>query len=236
MSCERECSVCYGESGPFVKLCCGHEFCTGCVKAWYLKGTGTGCPMCRRPMYFRGFHKMQDQWNEDSWEGRCADIFGEALQERISEFIDTIEEDCDILNEQDDNEDAAWLAIDLLDSDDPRITMKFMDETEDFEFKSEVIALYRKYQYEELKREVIRIERTYRFLKSECVSSEDMEEILVYSNDYYSDRSIDKWVWNDEPVKEFATKYPVKAVGTRGGKRCRAREDPWAEMSFYILV
>ena len=84
--------------------------------------------------------------------------------------------------------------------------------------------------------EVIRIERTYRFLKSECVSSEDIEEILVYSNDYYSDRSIDKWVWNDEPVKEFATKYPIKATGVRGGKRCRAREDPWAEMSFYILV
>ena len=80
-----ECSVCYGECGPFQKLCCGHDFCTGCIKTWYLKGTGAGCPMCRAPIYFKGFHKVRDEWNEDSWENKCADVFSEALDERFAE-------------------------------------------------------------------------------------------------------------------------------------------------------
>ena len=80
-----ECSVCYGESGPFQKLCCGHDFCTGCIKTWYLKGTGTGCPMCRAPIYFKGFHKVRDEWNEDAWENKCAEVFSEALDERFAE-------------------------------------------------------------------------------------------------------------------------------------------------------
>ena len=80
-----ECSVCYGECGPFQKLCCGHDFCTGCIKTWYLKGTGAGCPMCRAPIYFKGFHKVRDEWNEDAWENKCADVFSEALDERFAE-------------------------------------------------------------------------------------------------------------------------------------------------------
>ena len=74
-----ECAVCYSEVGPFQNLCCGHTFCTGCVKQWYLKGTGTGCPMCRRPIYFKGFHKVREQWDEDAWENRCADALAEAF-------------------------------------------------------------------------------------------------------------------------------------------------------------
>lgn len=80
-----ECSVCYGECGPFQKLSCGHDFCTGCIKTWYLKGTGAGCPMCRAPIYFKGFHKVRDEWNEDAWENKCADVFSEALDERFAE-------------------------------------------------------------------------------------------------------------------------------------------------------
>ena len=74
-----ECSVCYGETGPFQKLCCGHDFCAGCIKTWYLKGTGTGCPMCRAPIYFKGFHKVRDQWNADAYETKCAEVFSEAI-------------------------------------------------------------------------------------------------------------------------------------------------------------
>ena len=80
-----ECSVCY-ETGPCRKLCCGHEFCSGCIKSWYLKGTGTGCPMCRRPIYFKGFHKVEDQWNEDAWETRCS----EALEHSIEDTLQTL--------------------------------------------------------------------------------------------------------------------------------------------------
>ena len=81
-----ECSVCYGESGPFQKLCCGHDFCTGCIKNWYLKGAaGSSCPMCRAPVYFKGFHRVRDQWNEDAQDAKCTEVFGAALDERFAE-------------------------------------------------------------------------------------------------------------------------------------------------------
>ena len=78
--CKMECSVCY-ENGPCRKLCCGHEFCSGCIKSWYLKGTGTGCPMCRRPIYFKGFHKVEEQWNMDAWETRCSEVFEHSVED-----------------------------------------------------------------------------------------------------------------------------------------------------------
>lgn len=237
MSCPRECSVCYGESGPFVKLCCSHEFCSGCIKSWYLKGTGTGCPMCRRPMYFRGFHKMQKQWDEDSWELRCADVLGEAIDERFTEFMECLEEDCEAIANENTTVDAAWLALDLLEMEvEPKVLFKFMNEIDSFRSRRQVISTYRSYVMKELKTEMIRLERTYNFLKSEEVSSETIEEVLIYSNDYYSDRSINRWTWYNEPRKEFATKYPELGGGVRTGKRGRALEDVWAEMSFYIIV
>lgn len=192
--------------------------------------------MCRRPMYFRGFHKLQNKWNEDAWEGRCADIYSDALSQRVTELTELIDEDCEALENEEDSESVTWLALEFLELDmEPEIYMKFLDEAEDLS-KLEVVDLYRKYRFKHLMREVLMLERTYRFLKSENLSSDDVEEVLLYSDEYYSDRGIDKWVWYDEPKKEFATKYPSKAVGTRGGKRSRAREDPWAEMSFYILI
>lgn len=84
-----ECSVCY-ETGPCRKLCCGHEFCSGCIKSWYLKGTGTGCPMCRRPIYFKGFHKVEDQWNEDAWETRCSEVFEHSVEDVMENMRDML--------------------------------------------------------------------------------------------------------------------------------------------------
>ena len=78
MACnDRECAVCYSEAGPFRTLCCGHEFCGGCIKQWYSKGTGTGCPMCRRPIYFKGFHKVRDEWDEEHWHTKCLEVIDE---------------------------------------------------------------------------------------------------------------------------------------------------------------
>jgi predicted RNA-binding protein len=31
--------------------------------------------MCRRPIYFKGFKKVEEQWNKDAWETKCADAF-----------------------------------------------------------------------------------------------------------------------------------------------------------------
>jgi len=41
--------------------------------------------MCRAPIYFKGFHKLRDQWNEDAWENKCDEVFGEALDARFTE-------------------------------------------------------------------------------------------------------------------------------------------------------
>lgn len=189
---ERECSVCYGESGPFQKLCCGHTFCTGCVKNWYLKGVaGASCPMCRAPIYFKGFHKVRDGWNEEAWENRCAEVFSQAIDECFAEAQDFAE-----------SFPERWRG---------RI-MK--DVLEDF----------------------IDIEKTYRFLKNEGVSSEDMEEVF-YWGDYYSDRHMNKYGYLDEPPKSFASRYPiVEKSGGKGFKRVRARQDPWATVSFYFEI
>ena len=183
-----ECSVCYGECGPFQKLACGHDFCTGCVKTWYLKGTGTGCPMCRAPIYFKGFHKVRDQWNEEAWENKCDDVFGEALDERFAEAQ---------------------------------------------EFAESFSPKWRNMIFKELFENFVEVEKTYRFLKNEGVSPEDLEDVF-YWGDYYSDRHMDKYSYLDEPRKEA-----VPTVQSRGGgkgfKRSRARQDPWVTISFYYI-
>lgn len=75
--------MCYADSGAFQKLQCGHSFCPGCIKNWYLKGTGTGCPMCRQPIYFRGFHVVREEWEYESWENKCTDIFNKSFDDII---------------------------------------------------------------------------------------------------------------------------------------------------------
>ena len=185
-----ECAVCYGEAGPFQKLCCGHTFCSGCVKNWYLKGVaGTSCPMCRAPIYFKGFHKLRDQWNEDAWETKCSEIFGQAIDE-------CFEEACEFAESM----PLKWRG---------RV---FNDVIEDF----------------------IDIEKTYRFLKNEGIDPADMEDVFVYG-DYYSDRHMNKYMYNDEPVKNHASRYPKSTRGGgRCGKRARARQDAWATFTLMI--
>ena len=189
---ERECDICYGESGPFQKLCCGHTFCTGCVKNWYLKGVaGASCPMCRAPIYFKGFHKVRDEWNEEAWENKCDEVFSQAIDECFAE------------------------AQDFAESFPERWRGRIMNDVlEDF----------------------IDIEKTYRFLKNEGISSDDMEEVF-YWGDYYSDRHMNKYGYLDEPPKSFASRYPiVEKSGSKGFKRVRARQDPWATVSFYFEI
>jgi hypothetical protein len=44
--------------------------------------------MCRRPIYFKGFHKVEDQWNEDAWETRCS----EALEHSVEDVMQNLRE------------------------------------------------------------------------------------------------------------------------------------------------
>ena len=185
-----ECSVCYCETGRFCKLLCGHTFCNACVKAWYRKSTEPTCPMCRRPMYFRGFQKVQAQWDEDSYDEKTSDVYGQmidATTEQAFEMAETF---------------PKWRR---------RIMKDLMDEIKE-------------------------IESTYNFLKSRESSSDDIEYFLFETEDYFSDRHLDRCLWIDEPIKEFATRYPKRAGGTRGGKRARALEDEWATINFVIVM
>lgn len=91
-----ECAVCYGESGPFQTLCCGHSFCQYCLKTWYLKGASSSgansaCPMCRQPIYFRGFHKVREEWEEEAWETRCSEVLSQAIDEACAEAFEFAE-------------------------------------------------------------------------------------------------------------------------------------------------
>jgi hypothetical protein len=36
-------------------------------------------------MYFRGFHQVRDQWDEDAWEDRCAEVFSSVIDETLEE-------------------------------------------------------------------------------------------------------------------------------------------------------
>lgn len=187
-----ECAVCYGESGPFQKLCCGHVFCTNCIKNWYLKGAaGSSCPMCRAPVYFKGFHAVRDQWNEDAWDTKCAEVFGDALDERFAEAQ---------------------------------------------EFAEAFPPRWRSRIFKELVSEFVEVEKTYRYLRNEGVSPEDMDEVF-YWGDYYSDRHMNKYWYLDEPRKETVPMVQSRGRGAPGSpKRVRAREDPWATVSFYIEI
>jgi hypothetical protein len=146
--------------------------------------------MCRAPIYFKGFHKVREQWNEDARENKCDEVFSQALDECFAE------------------------AQDFAESLPPRWRGRIMkDVIEDF----------------------IDIEKTYRFLKNEGVSSDDMEEVF-YWGDYYSDRHMNKCWYLDEPRKAFASRYPIMEKSAKGFKRARARQDPWVTLSFYIEI
>jgi hypothetical protein len=47
--------------------------------------------MCRAPIYFKGFHKIRDQWAEEAWETRCSEVLSESIDACINEAITTAE-------------------------------------------------------------------------------------------------------------------------------------------------
>ena len=184
--------MCYGDQGPFQKLCCGHTFCTGCVRQWYLKGkAGASCPMCRRPMYFKGFHKVREQWNEEAWENQCAEVLSDAIDgvfENAQEFVSFFPE----------------------------------------EFQDEIMA--------GVIDDVIEVEKTFRFLKAEGITADDIAYVIMDTADYYSDRHLDRVRWFDEPPKEWVSRYTRPNGSARSAKRARAPMDEWVTLSFYVEV
>jgi hypothetical protein len=48
--------------------------------------------MCRRAVYFKGFHKKQEEWAEEAWENKTAELFGEAIDELVETTAESKEE------------------------------------------------------------------------------------------------------------------------------------------------
>jgi len=94
----------------------------------------------------------------------------------------------------------------------------------------------RKMVLEGLMEDLMDIEKTARYLLSFEVSAEELEYWLMETDEYFSDRHLNKTAWMDEPKKEMATKYPRIERGAQAGKRCRARPDEWYTISFVFSM
>lgn len=100
-----ECPVCYS-ADACCHLVCGHSFCNGCTKEWWLKSAESNCPMCRAPLYFKGLRKMAERWEEER---------DEQMREAVySKIFDEILED---LGEEYDELEATLAMITLKDFD-----------------------------------------------------------------------------------------------------------------------
>lgn len=43
--------------------------------------------MCRRPIYFKGFHKTREQWNEEAYDTRCSEILSETIDRALEQAL-----------------------------------------------------------------------------------------------------------------------------------------------------
>ena len=98
-----ECAVCYCNQAN-CKLVCKHSFCKSCIKEWYLSATEIpSCPMCRKRLYFKGMYKLIKTWEEESFDKKNQEAFGEAIDYILNEDDDDDEEEED--DEEDDDEE-----------------------------------------------------------------------------------------------------------------------------------
>jgi len=190
-------------------------------------------------MYWRGFHKQRDQWNADSYEIKTGEVFCEAIQNYVDEALESLEEETDQIFGCDSIEEARWAVCDFIEAlceDDMKPVFRASFALDKCQTINEIVAYYRIWFHKDLMKDIVKMEKTLRFLKSHEVEPDGIEEILYYM-DYYSDRNINRYRWDDEPRKEQPSRYAGKVGGgVRCGKRCRALEDVWAEMSFYLIV
>jgi hypothetical protein len=84
-----ECPVCYC-SDATCKLVCGHAFCGQCVKEWWLKSENDtqGCPMCRKPIYFRGMNDKVVEWDDERREQMFERVYSRVFDEIVEDVED----------------------------------------------------------------------------------------------------------------------------------------------------
>ncbi len=155
-----ECPVCY-EKRAHCKLVCGHEFCTSCVKKWYMKGADGGCPMCRRKVHYR--RMPIKKWNAEAEEETKNTIFQETFDELLESIMQPIKyKICD---------PAA----------DVPPTPGFVQRVSD---DGNLLTLHRTNMSTH---ELADLEKTFRAIKDEC-SPDELDIILNETDEYYSDR------------------------------------------------
>lgn len=75
-----ECPVCFQEC-PAVRMVCGHSMCRDCLTSWYQKASNKDCPMCRKPICFKGLTKLKESWDAKSWEDKYTESLGTCIDE-----------------------------------------------------------------------------------------------------------------------------------------------------------
>jgi hypothetical protein len=86
-----ECSVCYEACGKQKSLRCGHVFCNTCIKEWYLKSEDPACPMCRRPIWFRGL--LSSGWLQERQETKEGNVPNDLFEYYFNHLLEDYEVD-----------------------------------------------------------------------------------------------------------------------------------------------
>lgn len=83
-----ECPVCYNPTQNILR--CGHVLCRECTQEWYLKSQeNCNCPMCRKPVQFRGFRDMCEKLENEKYESFYEEIFGVVFERMCECFEET---------------------------------------------------------------------------------------------------------------------------------------------------
>lgn len=80
----EDCPVCY-EKLANCKLVCGHRFCTSCVKTWYMKGSESSCPMCRKKIHYR--RMPIKKWNNEAEKEKKQQIFQDCFDDLVNAMM-----------------------------------------------------------------------------------------------------------------------------------------------------
>lgn len=160
-----ECPVCY-ENTTNCTLVCGHKFCKSCVKTWYLKGSESGCPMCRRKVHYR--RMPIKKWREEVWENTRQDVFQESFDNLLTDMMEPMQFKIG------DTSDDSWKE---------RIPTNNYTPVVD----GNTLTVHRRNVPVD---ELVDLEKTYRAIKDIVDDTEELDYILNESFEYYSDRRV----------------------------------------------
>lgn len=158
----EECAVCY-EKLANCTLVCGHKFCKPCVKTWYLKGSESSCPMCRKQIHYR--RMPIKKWREEAVENKKQEIFQESFNELLESIMEPMVFRC--------SENDDWIP----EVNPNRYTPVVNGNTLTIHKKNVSLD-----EFEDL-------EKTFRAIKDDA-SVDEIDYVLNDTYDYYSDRRV----------------------------------------------